>query len=66
MYNTQIHKYLAIMGIGKMQSGDKPDGVGKMQHQKFGIGKMQNYDGKEKKKQGAAAAAAAAEMEEEK
>lgn len=54
------------MGIGKMQSGDKPDGVGKMQHQKFGIGKMQNYDGKEKKKQGAAAASAAAEMEEEK
>jgi len=52
------------MGIGKIVRGDKPDGVGKMQHEKFGIGKMQNYDEKDKKKKGAAAVAA--ELEEEK
>ena len=53
------------MGIGKMQSGEKPDGVGKMQHQKFGIGKMQGYDDS-KKSHKKSAAAAAAELDEEK
>ena len=48
------------MGIGQMQRGDKPDGVGKMQHEKFGIGKMQHYNDDKKKKGGSAAAAAAA------
>ena len=55
------------MGIGQMQRGDKPDGVGKMQHEKFGIGKMQHYNDDKKKKGGSAAAiaaaAAAAELE---
>jgi len=64
MYNT-TRKYLANMGIGKMARSDVPDGVGKMQHQKFGIGKMQGYDDS-KKSHKKSAAAAAAEMEDEK
>jgi hypothetical protein len=53
------------MGIGKMARSDVPDGVGKMQHQKFGIGKMQGYDDS-KKSHKKSAAAAAAELEDEK
>ena len=56
MYKTIFSE----MGIGQMQRGDKPDGVGKMQHEKFGIGKMQHYNDDKKKKNGSAAAAAAA------
>jgi hypothetical protein len=54
------------MGIGKMARSDVPDGVGKMQHKKFGIGKMHNYDNEKERKKGAAAAAAAAAEEDEK
>ena len=48
MYKTIFSE----MGIGQMQRGDKPDGVGKMQHEKFGIGKMQHYNDDKKKKNG--------------
>lgn len=59
MYNTQI--FSNKMGIGKMTRDDVPDGVGKMQHDKHGIGKMQGHDNFKKSKKGAAVAAAEAE-----